>query len=275
MKLHLFINKKKISEKALAKLEKKFLDSGLEIVEKDYDLAIAIGGDGAFLKMVKECNFNSNIAYVGINFGTLGFLQEIKIDDIDFFIKEIKNKQYHLDKIGIQETTVYHEGETSKFYSLNEIVIREAHLKVAHMDMFINNDFLERYTGDGILITSSIGSTAYNLSLKGAIVYDTFSTLQITPIAPINTGAYRTICNSVIIPAQKEITLKPIESGRDLLITIDGENNCYKNVKEIITKIDQKNINLLRLNHYNFPQKINEKLLTDKKIGSDRNEERI
>ncbi len=266
MKIHLFVNEKKISREKLATLERKLLENEFEIVGEGYEVAIALGGDGAFLRMVKECNFNSSIAYVGINFGTLGFLQEIKLDDIDFFIEELKRGHYHLDEIGIQETTVFHEGDTSKFYSLNEIVIRESNLKVAHMDIFINKDFLERFTGDGILITSSIGSTAYNLSFGGSIVYDTFSTLQITPIAPINTQAYRTIFNSVIIPSKNEITLKTFEDKRDLLITIDGENNYYKNVKEIITKIDSKKVNFLRLNHYNFPQKINEKLLTGHRL---------
>lgn len=148
---------------------------------------------------------------------------------------------------------------------MNEIVIREANLKVAHIDVSIEKDFLERFVGDGILLTSSIGSTAYNLSLGGAIVYDTFSTLQITPVAPLNTQAYKSILNPIIIPSQKEVTLRPIAPKQDIVITIDGENNYYKEVKEIKTKIGSKSIKLLRLRHYNFPQKINEKLLTSLK----------
>lgn len=87
MKVHLFVNEKKISEDALISLKMKLLENGFEVVDEDYDLAVAIGGDGAFLRMVKETNFNSDISYVGINYGTLGFLQEIKLEDIDFFIE--------------------------------------------------------------------------------------------------------------------------------------------------------------------------------------------
>jgi len=263
MKVHLFVNDKKISNEALTSLKLKIIENGFEIVEEGYDLAIALGGDGTFLRMVKETNFDSNVLYVGINYGTLGFLQEIKLEDIDAFFEELKRSHYRLDEISVQETVVSHEGGDSRFYSLNEIVIRESNLKVARMDVFIDNDYLEKFIGDGMLITSSIGSTAYNLSFGGAIVYDTFSTLQLTPIAPINTQSYRTIFNPIVIPSKKEITLKPIESKEGIIVTVDGENNYYRNVQEIKTKIDSKKIKFLRLSHYNFSQKINEKLLSN------------
>ena len=108
--------------------------------------------------------------------------------------------------------------------------------------------------------SSSTGSTAQNLSFGGSIVYNTFSSLQITPIAPLNSNAYRSLFNSVIIPDKKVIDIIP-DDRKDLLVTIDGENNFYKDVSNIATKIDSKKIKILRLKHYNFPQKINEKLL--------------
>lgn len=262
MKVRLFVNDKKISEDSLISLKMKFLESGFELVLENYDLAIAIGGDGAFLHMVKECNFDGKTPYVGINFGTLGFLQEVKMDEIDEFLRELKSGRYHLDEIGIQETVVHHKDGSSHICSLNEIVVRKSDLKVVHLDVKIDGDYLERFIGDGILIASSVGSTAYNLSFGGSIVYDTFSTLQITPIAPLNTRVYRTLFNPVIIPDKREITLNPLTPKQDLLITIDGENILYREVVEIKTKINTKKIKMLRLNHHNFPQKINEKLLT-------------
>lgn len=262
MKVRLFVNEQKISEKNLLDFKTKLLDNGFEIVENGYEIAIAIGGDGTFLRMVKETNFASDIAYVGINCGTLGFLQEVKFSDIDIFIEELKKGYYRLDEIGIQETMVEYQDGIAKFYSLNEIVIRRANLKAIHLDISIEKNFLEHFMGDGILIASSIGSTAYNLSVGGSIVYDTFSTLQMTPLAPINTQAYKTIFNSIILPSQKEIILKPHASNQDIIIIIDGEITHYQEVSKITTKIDTKKIKLLRLSHYNFPQKINEKLLS-------------
>ena len=262
-RIKLFINNNDISFNTAKIIEDKLIKRGFIIDDDNYDLAIAIGGDGSFLRMIKSNNFNNDINYVGINAGTLGFLTEIKIDNIDEFINELINNKYKIEEIGIQETTIFHNNSSSKFYSLNEIIIRDKDLKVVKLDIKIDGDLLERYIGDGILIATSSGSTAHNLSYGGSIVYNTFTSLQITPMAPINSKVYRSLLNSVIIPDKKVINVVPNIDKRNLIVTIDGENNIYENVENIETKIDNKKIKCLRLSHYNFPEKINEKLLTD------------
>ena len=189
-------------------------------------------------------------------------IEEEKQALINNFVDELLNNQYKIEEIGIQETTIFNENESSKFYSLNEIIVRDKDLKVLKLDVKIDGDLLERYIGDGILVATSSGSTAHNLSYGGSIVYNTFTSLQITPMAPINTKVYRSLINSVIVPDKKVIDLVPNEKS-SLLVTIDGENKIYNNVENIETKIDDKKIKCLRLSHYNFPEKINEKLLTD------------
>lgn len=261
-RIKLFINDNDKS-KCTAEIVANHLENrGFIIDDKDYDLGIAIGGDGSFLRMIKNTNFNSDKYYVGINSGTLGFLQEIKVDNINNFVDELLNNQYKIEEIGIQETTIFNNDSSSKFYSLNEIVVRDKDLKVLKLDIKIDGDLLEKYIGDGILVATSSGSTAHNLSYGGSIVYNTFTSLQITPMAPINTKVYRSLINSVIVPDKKVIDLVPNEKS-SLLVTIDGENKIYNNVENIETKIDNKKIKCLRLSHYNFPEKINEKLLTD------------
>ena len=122
---------------------------------------------------------------------------------------------------------------------------------------------VERFLGDGILIASSVGSTAHNLSYGGSIVFNTFTSLQITPMGPINSKAYKSLVNSIIIPDKMELEIIPDDGDKNLIVTIDGENKFYDKVSSITTKIDDKKIKCLRLSHYNFPQKINEKLLMD------------
>lgn len=261
--IKLFVNNNEESIKTAKLIREKLTQNGYVICDSNYELAIAVGGDGSFLRMVKNNNFNSDIYYIGINSGTLGFMQEVKVSEIDKFILELKNNLYKVEEIGIQETVVNHEDSSSMFYSLNEIVIRDKNLKVVKLDISINNDLLERFLGDGVLIASSSGSTAHNLSYGGSILFNTFTSLQLTPMGPINSKVYRSLINSVIIPDKMEITLVPEEGHRNLIVTVDGENNFYNNVDSIVTKIDDKKIKCLRLSHYNFPQKINEKLLTD------------
>ena len=261
--IKLFVNHNSESIKTAKLIKEKLVENGFTIDDNKYELAIAVGGDGSFLRMVKANSFDSDIYYIGINSGTLGFMQEVKVEEIDKFILELKNQKYKVEEIGIQETIVNTDDSSSRFYSLNEIIVRDKNLKVVKLDISIENDLLERFLGDGILIASSCGSTAHNLSYGGSIVYNTFTSLQITPMGPINSKVYRSLINSVIIPDKKEVSLIPEENHRNLIVTVDGENNTYENVENITTKIDDKKIKCLRLSHYNFPQKINEKLLTD------------
>lgn len=259
-KFRLFVNDNDKSREVADIVNSKLCEAGFKSVKKDYDLAIAIGGDGSFLRMVKATNFNSNVLYIGINAGTLGFAQEVSIEEIDKFVDELKNNNFKVDNIGVQETKVITDDSDSYFFSLNEIVIRQKELNTVVLDVKIDDVFLETAVGDGLLISTSFGSTAYNLSFGGSIVYNTFHTLQITPIAPLNNKSYRSLLNSVILPENKVISLLP-QRNRDLLITIDGENKYYENVIKVETVVDKKRINCLRRKGYNFVEKINEKFL--------------
>lgn len=259
-KIKLFVNNNPQAQEVASIVTKKLQQENFKIVETDYELAIAIGGDGSFLRMVKAANFNENCLFVGINAGTLGFAQEVSLEDIDEFIEDLKTQDYKVERIGAQEIEITTNDSVSKHLSLNEIVIRDIDLNTVNLSIQIENQLLEKFVGDGMLISTSFGSTAYNLSFGGSIVYNTFHTLQLTPIAPLNNKSYRNLLNSVIIPDDKVITLFPINRSKDLLITIDGDNNKYKDVKKIETT-QTRTIQVLRMKDYNFIKKINDKFL--------------
>ncbi len=259
--VRIFCNDNVKSQEIKRIVSDKLVADNYSIVLENPDLCLAIGGDGSFLRMVKENNFKSEPLYVGINAGTLGFLQEIKIDDIDDFIYKLNNNLFKIDEVGIQETKIVTKDNTSIFYSLNEIVLRDRDLNTTKLDIKVNDAKLEKFIGDGILISTSTGSTAYNLSFGGAIVANNLHTLQITPIAPLNSKSYRSLINSIIIPENTFITIIPEKDNINLLVTIDGDNNVYNNVEKIETFVNKKRINCLRLENYNFFEKINEKFL--------------
>ena len=123
-------------------------------------------------------------------------------------------------------------------------------------------ELLENFSGDGLLISTSTGSTAYNMSFGGSIVYNTLSTLSITPIAPLNNKVYKTLFNSVIVPGDRVVTLKPDRDYKDLFIQIDGVNKLIDNVIKVETKIDKKRIKCLRMNDFHFIKVINNKILS-------------
>lgn len=260
-KIRLFVNNNERSLEVAKNIQEKLEKKNFQIVDEDYEIAIAIGGDGSFLRMVKEANFNDKCIYVGINAGTLGFAQEINLDEINEFIKSLEQEDYKIEEIGIAEIEIKTPDSISKQLSLNEIVIRDLELNTANLKIAVEQALLENYVGDGILISTSFGSTAYNLSFGGSIVYNTFHTLQITPIAPLNNKSYRNLINSVIIPSNNEITISPENRTKDLLITIDGDNNEYKKVEEVSVKVEGRTIKVFRKKDYNFINKINNKFL--------------
>lgn len=260
-RIKLYVNRSKQAEEVKKEVEAVLKENRFELVEDDFDLGIAIGGDGSFLRMVKENDFNSDIFYVGINAGTLGFLQEIRPEQIYEFALKLKNQNFQLEKIGVQETKIYLQNEVVSLLSLNEILIREKDLNTAKLRVEIDGEILEKFVGDGILISTSIGSTAYNLSFGGSIVYSSLHTLQITPVAPLNSRVYRNLLNPVIIPEEKIVTIYPENDKKDLMITVDGDNLFYGNVSKIDSCVREKKIQCLRLTGHSYTQIIHEKFL--------------
>ena len=261
-KVKLFINNNLKSRKAAEEIKNELLKNKFELVEEDFDLGIAVGGDGSFLRMITASNFNSDCYYVGINAGTLGFAQDISLDDITAFIKSLSKENLNYEKIAIGEVEiVFKNHEVKKHHIINEIVVRNEELNTLHTNVFVDGSLLEQYVGDGLLIATSFGSTAYNLSFGGSIVFNTFDTLQITPIAPLNNKSYRNLLNSVIIPSNKTITIEPNSNDDNLLITIDGKNSFLNEVEKINIVIKNKTINIIRKTDYNFIKKVNEKFI--------------
>ena len=259
-RIKLFINNDDRSKEVGERLKKELLNSNFLIVNDKCDLAISVGGDGSFLRMIKENDFNSAIYYIGVNSGTLGFLQEIDINKTKDFIERLNKNDYKIEELGILESNIYTKNNVYQYNSLNEVVIRKADFSILKTDVYRDNELLENFTGDGLLISTSTGSTAYNMSFKGSIVYNTINTLQITPIAPINNKAYNTLTNSLVIPHDKIVTLD-IEDKDNLFLMVDGKNYFLDNVYKVENKISKEGIKCLRMNEFHFIKIVNQKII--------------
>lgn len=263
-KVKLFTNPDKKSQLVAKKIKKELLTENIEINDYDYQLAISIGGDGCFLKMIKENKFNSDITYIGINSGTLGFLQEIDLKDTTNFVKRLKNNDYKIEELSFEENIIFDDNRQIIYNSLNEIVIRKKDFSIFKADILIDNELLEEFSGDGILISTSTGSTAYNMSFHGPIIYNSLDTLVLTPIAPLNNRVYSSLSNPIIIPNNKEILVKP--KNKNIFVMIDGEIKEFNNISHLIIKSSNNKIKCLRMNNYHFIKIVNNKLINKKHI---------
>ena len=257
-KINIFPNDEEISIKVVKELERKLQERGYILSKDSFDLAIAVGGDGSFLQMVRKCDFDEKINYIGVHTGTLGFSQEIDPNKIDDFLLCLEKDACKEEQIGIQETSIYSLQNIKKYYSLNEIVIRDINLKTAHLEININDEILENYVGDGVCICTSFGSTAYNYSLGGSIVDRCFDTLQITPIAPINHNEKSSLKSSYIGPGDNIISVKPENRTKNLLLSIDDEVTNLDQNTYIETTIG-RHIKCLCTNNYSHTKRIHEK----------------
>ena len=258
-KIKLFVRNDDKSKQVAKKLKEKLLLNHFQITDKDYELAVSVGGDGTFLKMVKEEKFNNKIYYVGINSGTLGFLQEIDLDKTDDFVERLKINDFKIEELSIEKTIVHCKDKSFSYYSLNEMVVRKSDLSLLKTSIYVDDELLENFTGDGLLISTSTGSTAYNMSFNGPIIYNSLKALSITPIAPLNNKIYHTLTNSVIIPENKKIKINgDLDS---IFLMIDGNNVILNNVISIETMIADVKIKCLRMNDFHFIKIIKNKIL--------------
>ena len=257
------------NDTVLSKDTKKLLKRKLEksdfIVPKEFDptaeLVICIGGDGSFLETLHRYEF-PDIPFIGINTGHLGFFQELNPDGLDEFIFKYKQGKYAIQHLKTVNAYVTVDHERFHYKGLNEILIKGEMSRTIHLNLSIGDSFIERFSGDGILVATPAGSTAYNYSLGGSIVDPRLSLLQVTPIAPMNTTAYRSFTSSIIVPPDMSIRINPESSGtQGLLIVSDGLEYLHEGVEEIYMEFSETIVKLLRFENYDFWSKVKSKFL--------------
>jgi len=236
--------------------------SGCRGFDKNAALLVCIGGDGATLEAIHEYDF-PDVPIVGINTGHLGFFQEIHPDQLDYFISNYNAGRYALqDLCTVQAELTKADGTRVLHNGLNEIVIRGSHSYSAHLNISIGDSFIERFSGDGILIATPAGSTAYNYSLNGSIVDPRLKLLQVTPIAPMNTTAYRSFTSSILLPSDMSLGIVP-EYTKDhhTYIINDGIETSYSDIRNITIGFSGNVVKLMRFESYDFWNKVKTKFL--------------
>lgn len=262
-KIYIHINDTDVSRKTKDMLVKKLDKSGYYIadkVEEDTELIVCIGGDGSFLEAIHKFDF-PHVPFIGINTGHLGFFQEILPEQLDEFIFNYGQGRYSLQPLSTVKATVDVGGIRTELRALNEIVIKSDNSHSIHLNISIGGSFIERFSGDGILIASPAGSTGYNYSLGGSIVDPRLKLLQVTPIAPMNTTAYRSFTSSILLPSDMEIDIVPDDSRAGIIVATDSLEYKYDRVDELNVSLAGTFVNLLRFEGYDFWNKVKTKFL--------------
>jgi NAD+ kinase len=229
------------------------LNDGLTLDElcNKVDFLVSVGGDGTLLSVSRK-SFKSNIPVLGINLGTLGFLTDINMDELPKFLNDLKSDNYKIDERMMVEGSV----NLNKFVAFNDIVItRKSISSMIKINAKIDGKPFNSYFGDGVIISTPTGSTAYNLSVGGPIVYPLTEAFIITPVAP-----HSLTQRPLVMPADFEIEFKIFDS-QGAVVIVDGQDIYEVEQNESIKiKIASQKAKMLHRCERNFFEVLNEKL---------------
>lgn len=170
---------------------------------------IFIGGDGTFLRAVQHYFQKiDQIIFVGVRSGTLGFYCTYENTEIEKLVCDLESNTLSSSSFPLLKGIIYdHERVIDQFYAVNEIRI-ENPFKTMICEVLIDDEYLEEFRGNGILVSSTLGSTAYNKSCGGAVIDFRLNLLELTEIAPIENVSYRSLKESMILASNRVITIK-------------------------------------------------------------------
>ena len=245
-------------------LKEKLIIAGFDVYYDFHpgtELIISIGGDGSFLKTVHDFNF-PKIPIVGINTGHLGFFPEICPDNIDSFIETYLENNFTIEEVSLLKASIYTEKSCCDLFAINEVVVKGDKSRTIHLDLMVNEKHIQKFSGDGMIVSTPTGSTAYNYAAGGSIVDTSLELMQLTPLYPINTNAYRCFTSSIIFSIDSIIKIAPEYRFEDsILVVIDGVEYRFNQISDIQILSSDLKINLLRMPNYEFWSRVSEKFL--------------
>jgi NAD+ kinase len=187
------------------------------------DLVVVLGGDGTLLGMAGRIALaGADIPILGVNYGSLGFLTEVTLPEIEASLQSVLDGTATLEERMMLRGRVLRDGQArADRVALNDIVIsRGALSRIVDLAIWVGDEFVTRVKGDGLIVASPTGSTAYNLAAGGPIVHYAVDALVLTPIAP------HTLTNRpVVIPAATEVRVQATREngGEEVVATFDGQ----------------------------------------------------
>jgi NAD+ kinase len=189
-----------------------------EELVKMVDLVSVFGGDGTLLYAARLIGA-SGIPILGINLGSLGFLTEVKLDDMHLAFEGLLRGQYELEERMLLDVEVTRGGKTIAHYlALNDAVINKGALaRIIELEVSINSQPVLFTRADGLIVSTPTGSTAYSLAAGGPILYPTLDAFIVTPICP------HTLTNRPVVILDRDAVGVCLRRGTDVMLTVDGQ----------------------------------------------------
>ena len=219
------------------------------------DCLISLGGDGTVLDAITLVG-DTNIPILGINYGRLGFLASISKDELSLMVEALVNKTYVIEK----RSLIHLDANLPVFgntpFGLNEFAIHKRDTSpMIKIHTYLNGEFLNSYWADGLIVATPTGSTGYNMSCNGPILFPDSASFVITPVAPHNLNV-----RSIVVPDTSVISFEIEGRTEELICAMDARKEIVPKNIELAVKKENFTICFIRLNENSYLTTLRTKL---------------
>jgi NAD+ kinase len=220
------------------------------------DFLFSIGGDGTLLKAATYVR-DADIPILGINTGRLGFISSISADQIDEAINDVLKENYTINERALLELSTSKKLFKDKNFALNEVAVSKKDTSsMIRIDAYVDNEFLNTYWADGLVVSTPTGSTGYSLSCGGPIIMPGTNNIIITPNAPHNLNV-----RPIVISGESVVKLKVEDREQLALVSLDSRSRAFDSETELLIKKASFKTKLVQPQNNSFISTIRHKLM--------------
>jgi NAD+ kinase len=221
------------------------------------DLVLVLGGDGTMIATARQIG-DEEVPVLGVNYGGLGYLTEFRIEELYSGLEAILAGHYRLDKRVMLSIELHGaDGAVTLNRVLNDVVINKSALaRIIEIEAYLNQQFVSSFRADGLIVSTPTGSTAYNLSAGGPIIFPSMNAVVITPICPF------TLSNRpLVVPDSAVIELLLKTDQEDVTLTLDGQVGVPLNMGDrVVIRKSRTTFNLIQPSNRNYFDVLRDKL---------------
>ena len=256
-KVTIFAKENERSQECKERLLPLLKSHGFIIDDKEPEIVITIGGDGTFLRAVHHY-LDKDVSFIGINAGHLGFFSECDLNELDLLVESLKEENYIIMKHRLLNALISSPKDSRNIIAINEIRIENPfHTLIA--DVYINDEHLETFRGNGLVVSSSVGSSAYNKSLGGAVIDTSLDVMELTEIAAIQNNSFRSLNSSYIANGDAKITFSG--NFNEVVVGYDYATFHLEEASSIVLTLSNKQVSIIHFKNKNHVSKLKESFI--------------
>ncbi len=244
------------------------IDKGFDFDDKAPDIVISIGGDGQMIKTIRQ-HKHFSVPFAGINAGRLGFLPNVCKDDdcINRFLTAVSSGEYQLKLRPLLRVSAKNADDVIfENFAFNEVIVKYSSIKLMRTDIYIDDVHFNHYTGDGIVVSTPLGSTGYAIWAGAAVINADLPLYQLTPINPNNSSINNPLLYPLVISEEQRLSFKLDNAFlSEVVVGYDGRSFIDKDVKTVDISVSDERVKILEWHDYNYWQVFKSKILDKRK----------